>query len=123
VKNLVLINKEKSIEFLSPTYPGTEHALPSQGQPGHCTGWDRAGSNSLSTIARVPPERNKSPDVCSVVRALCLEITDDGCGLPEGHRTGVGLISMQETIEKRKKNVQPANIRTATSTYALCQTV
>jgi signal transduction histidine kinase len=36
----------------------------------------------------------------SVVRALCLEITDDGCGLPEGHRTGVGLISMRERAEE-----------------------
>ncbi len=33
-------------------------------------------------------------------RMLCLEITDDGRGLPERHRIGVGLISMRERAEE-----------------------
>jgi signal transduction histidine kinase len=32
--------------------------------------------------------------------ALYLEITDDGIGLPEGHRAGVGLLSMRERVEE-----------------------
>lgn len=31
---------------------------------------------------------------------LCLEILDDGCGLPDAARAGVGLISMRERAEE-----------------------
>jgi signal transduction histidine kinase len=36
----------------------------------------------------------------SVVEEVCLEITDDGIGLPPGHSAGVGLISMRERAEE-----------------------
>ncbi|MCW5853310.1 MAG: sensor histidine kinase, partial [Anaerolineae bacterium] len=32
--------------------------------------------------------------------ALCLDIVDDGIGLPDGHSTGVGLLSMRERAEE-----------------------
>ena len=32
--------------------------------------------------------------------ALCLDILDDGVGLPDGHSTGVGLLSMRERAEE-----------------------
>ena len=33
-------------------------------------------------------------------RAATLSVTDDGCGLPEGHRAGVGLQSIRERVEE-----------------------
>jgi signal transduction histidine kinase len=36
----------------------------------------------------------------SLAKDLCLEIKDDGCGLPDAVRAGVGLVSMRERAEE-----------------------
>jgi two-component system NarL family sensor kinase len=55
----------------------------------------RIVQEALTNVARHAGARSCRVEI-SVDSGLELEITDDGSGLPEGHRAGVGLASMRE---------------------------
>jgi signal transduction histidine kinase len=55
----------------------------------------RIGQEALTNLARHAEARTASV-LIAVDGALCLEIRDDGRGLPEDRRAGVGLTSMRE---------------------------
>ncbi|HEX6383318.1 MAG TPA: ATP-binding protein, partial [Anaerolineae bacterium] len=69
----------------------------------------RISTEALTNIARHAQARRASAcfslEESNRVRKLHLEIVDDGIGLPENHKSGVGLISMQERAEELGGNL------------------
>jgi signal transduction histidine kinase len=57
---------------------------------------------ALEAITNISRHAGASRGIVRVLLAdgLCLEITDDGCGLPASARAGVGLTSMRERAEE-----------------------
>ena len=55
----------------------------------------RIAQEALTNVARHATARRAAVTI-TVDNALELEVRDDGCGLPQHHRTGVGLTSMRE---------------------------
>jgi signal transduction histidine kinase len=55
----------------------------------------RIAQEALTNVVRHAHARNCAIQL-ALNEALCLEIRDDGCGLPAAHHVGVGLSSMRE---------------------------
>ena len=60
----------------------------------------RIAEEALTNVLRHACARNCRLRVGAEDAALCLEIVDDGVGLPAGHTVGVGLRSMRERAEE-----------------------
>jgi signal transduction histidine kinase len=59
----------------------------------------RIALEAITNISRHARARHGNVRL-SLAKDLCLEIKDDGCGLPDAVRAGVGLMSMRERAEE-----------------------